>query len=82
MSQRDDLLMELRESLPMAPAELREHVRRIAAEAESEPRQRAWRRAFVVAVPVALAIVGAAVPLPGGKAGRHGCRHARYRRRS
>jgi hypothetical protein len=36
----------------------------------------------VVAVPVALAIVGAAVPLPGGKAGRHGCRHARYRRRS
>jgi hypothetical protein len=52
----------------MAPAELREHVRRIAAEAASEPRQRLrWRRAFVVAVPVTLAIVGAAVLLPVGK---------------
>ncbi len=67
MSQRDELLKELREARPMAPAELREHVRRIAAEAAPRPARRlSWRRVLVVAVPVAAAITGAAVLLPGG----------------
>ena len=39
MSQRDDLLTQLREARPMAPAELREHVRRIAEEAAPAPRR-------------------------------------------
>lgn len=68
MSQRDDLLTQLRESRPMAPAELREHIRRIAAEAAPAPRRRlTWRRGFVVAVPVAVAVVGAAIFLPHGR---------------
>ena len=51
----------------MAPAELREHVRRIAAEAAPErPRRLTWRRALVVAVPVAAAIAGAALLVPSG----------------
>jgi hypothetical protein len=68
VSQRDDLLRELREARPMAPAELREHIRRIAEGAEPERGQRLrWRRALVVAVPVAAAIVGAAILFPGGE---------------
>src|SRR5262249_53690020 len=63
-----DLLTELREARPLAPAELREHVRRIAEAAAPERRSRlTWRRALVVAVPVAAAVVGAALLVPGGK---------------
>ena len=51
MSQPDDLLTQLREARPIAPAELREHVRRIAAEAAPRARgaRLTWRRALVVA---------------------------------
>jgi Domain of unknown function (DUF4349) len=68
VSQRDDLLNELREWRPPAPAELREHVRRIAEGAATPPRRRlTWRRAVVVAVPLAAAVAGAAMLFPGGK---------------
>jgi uncharacterized protein DUF4349 len=60
MSQRD-LVSELRAARVAAPAELRERVRAIAA-ADTEPRRWfTWRRAFVVAVPVAAAIAAAVV---------------------
>jgi Domain of unknown function (DUF4349) len=60
MSQRD-LVSELRTARVAAPAELRERVRAIAA-ADTEPRRWfTWRRAFVVAVPVAAAIAAAVV---------------------
>lgn len=63
-----DLLTQLRESRPMAPAELREHVRRIAERAEPETAHRRfdWRRILVVAVPVAAAAAGAAILITGG----------------
>ena len=62
-----DLLSQLREARPLAPAELREHVRRIAAEAAPAPRRRlTWRRALVIAVPVAAVVAGAAIVLQGG----------------
>ena len=68
MSQLDELLTQLRESQPMAPTELREHVRRIAEGAASPPRRRlTWRRVLVVAVPVAAAVAGAAILFPGGQ---------------
>lgn len=68
MSQRDELLASLRESRPMAPAELREHVRRIAAEAAPAPRRRlTWQRVLVGAVVVSAAVAGAAIFFPGGK---------------
>jgi len=52
-----DLARTLREARPVAPSELRERVRLVAAQA-SPPRRRlvTWRRALVVAVPVAAAI--------------------------
>ncbi len=62
-----DLLSQLREARPLAPAELREHIRRIAAEAAPAPRRRlTWRRALVIAVPVAAVVAGAAIVLQGG----------------
>ena len=61
-----DLIAQLREARPMAPLELHERVRLIAAEATVPPRRRiTWRRAVVVLVPVAAAIVAAIVLLPG-----------------
>ena len=67
MSQPDLLLTQLRAARPAAPAELREHVRRIAAAAEPERRPRlTWRRALVLAVPVAAALAGAALLVPRG----------------
>jgi Domain of unknown function (DUF4349) len=67
-SLRDDLLNVLREARPMAPAELREHVRRIAAEATPEPRHGIrWRRVVVVAAPLAAAVAGAVILFPDGK---------------
>src|SRR5579862_6607953 len=63
-----DLLGLLRESRPLAPAEVREHVRQIAARERSAQRTRAfnWRRALLVAVPVAAAAAGASLLLPSG----------------
>ncbi len=61
-----DLLSQLREARPIAPAELREHIRAIAAEATTPKRAVTWRRVLVVAVPLAAAIAGAAILLPGG----------------
>ena len=66
MSQLDLLLEQLREARPLAPAELREHIRAIAADATPPKRAVNWRRVLVVAVPLAAAIAGAAILLPGG----------------
>src|SRR3954467_12866811 len=55
MSQRD-LVAELRGSRIPAPAELRAHVRSIAAAGAGTPRRNfTWRRALVVALPAAAA---------------------------
>ncbi len=64
-----DLLDSLRDARPAAPQELRERVRLIAAQAPAPRRPRiTWRRSLVVLVPVAAAIVAAAVLVPrGGK---------------
>jgi hypothetical protein len=52
-----DLARVLRDTRPMAPPELRERVRLVAAQA-TPPRRRpfTWRRALLVAVPVAIAV--------------------------
>src|SRR5579872_583600 len=63
-----DLISLLRESRPIAPPEVREHVRQIAAQAGSPRRVRGaftWRRALLVAVPAAAAAAGALLLLPG-----------------
>jgi hypothetical protein len=61
MSQRD-LVTELRAVHVAAPPEVRERVRLIAAEATPPERSRfTWRRALVVAVPVAAAIAASIV---------------------
>jgi uncharacterized protein DUF4349 len=69
---RPDLLRELRESRPVAPAELRERIRLIAAEAAETRPPRSFfprpkqRRALLVLVPIALAATLAAVVIPRG----------------
>jgi len=61
MSQRD-LVAELRAARPTAPAEVREHVRLVAAgDHTARPRRFTWRRAVVVALPAAAAIAAAVV---------------------
>jgi hypothetical protein len=61
MSQHD-LVAELRGSRIAAPAELRAHVRSIAASGAGSPRPRfTWRRALVVALPAAAAIAAVLV---------------------
>jgi hypothetical protein len=60
MSQRD-LIAELRTAHLTAPPELRERVRLITAEGRQAPRRITWRRALVVAVPVAAAIAATVV---------------------
>ena len=60
MSQRD-LVAELRAAHVEAPPEVRERVRLIAAAAPAPPRRITWRRAFVVAVPIAAAIAATVV---------------------
>jgi Domain of unknown function (DUF4349) len=61
MSQRD-LVAELRGSRIAAPAELRAHVRSIAASGAAAPAPRfTWRRALVVALPAAAAIAAVLV---------------------
>ena len=64
-----DLLTQLRESRPMAPAEVREHVRQIAAQAREPEKRRTfnWRRTLVIAVPIAAAIAAGAVLSSGGR---------------
>jgi hypothetical protein len=58
-----DLLTELRAARPSAPAELRERVRLVAAQAPPT-RRVTWRRAALVLVPAVAAVVVAAVVLP------------------
>lgn len=60
MSQRD-LVAELRAARVEAPPEVRERVRLIAAAAPDPRRRLTWRRAFVVAVPVAAAVAASIV---------------------
>ena len=60
MSQRD-LVAELRGSRIAAPAELRAHVRSIAAGAPAPGNRFTWRRALVVALPAAAAIAAVLV---------------------
>jgi Domain of unknown function (DUF4349) len=67
-----DLLTQLQESRPIAPAELRERIARLAAEASPPPRRPvSRRRLFTVLVPVtAAAVVVGAVALTRGGAPR------------
>jgi len=79
-----DLTRSLRAARPVAPDELRERVRLVAAQAAPPPRRLVtWRRALVVAVPVAAAAIAAGVlltrptrqaeqPLPNVPAVSHG----------
>jgi hypothetical protein len=60
MSQRD-LVAELRAAHVEAPPEVRDRVRLIAAAAPAPPRRITWRRAFVVAVPIAAAVAATIV---------------------
>ncbi|HZT92642.1 MAG TPA: DUF4349 domain-containing protein [Gaiellaceae bacterium] len=61
MSQRD-LVAELRAARPVAPAAVRERVRLVAASAPpASPRRLTWRRAALVALPVAAGLAAAAV---------------------
>src|SRR5882724_8224596 len=60
MSQRD-LTAELRGARMTAPSELRERVRLIAAADTTATRRFTWRRALVVALPVAAAIAATIV---------------------
>jgi hypothetical protein len=60
MSQRD-LVAELRAAHVGAPSEVRERVRLIAAGAPAPPRRITWRRALVVAVPLAAAVAATLV---------------------
>src|SRR5580765_5792092 len=48
-----DLIAQIREHRPVAPAELRERVRQLAADAPAPRRRFTWRRALVVAIAVA-----------------------------
>ena len=60
MSQRD-LVAELRGARLAAPPELREHVRLIAAGSGERVTRFTWRRALVIAVPLAAALAAAVV---------------------
>ena len=60
-----DLISQLRAARPVAPPELRERVRLVAVAATVPPRTRiTWRRAAIVLVPVAAAILAAVVLVP------------------
>ncbi|MGN6798202.1 MAG: DUF4349 domain-containing protein [Gaiellaceae bacterium] len=66
MSQRD-LVAELRAAHVVAPPEVRERVRLVAAGAPAPPRRITWRRALVVVVPVAAAVAATFVFTRPGK---------------
>jgi hypothetical protein len=59
-----DYLHELRAAKPIAPSELRERVRLVAAQAPPHDPHRRWRRALYVGVPVVAAAIAAAVFIP------------------
>jgi hypothetical protein len=63
-----DLITQLRESRPLAPADVRAHVRELAARAERPEQKRSFgpRRGILIALPVAAAAAAAAILLPGG----------------
>jgi hypothetical protein len=63
---RLDVLAELQETRPLAPPELRDRVRAIAATATPPRRRITWRRAALVLVPAVLAIAAGAVVLGRG----------------
>ena len=78
-----DLIAQLREARPVAPPEVRERVRLIAVEASVQPHRRiTWRRAALVLVPVAAAIVAAVVVLPRSGSARCPTRPTRRSRRA
>jgi hypothetical protein len=57
-----ELVRALQSARPVAPAELRERVRLVAAQASPPPRRLVtWRRAFAVALPVAAAIAAGVI---------------------
>jgi hypothetical protein len=60
MSQRD-LVAELRAARVEAPSEVRDRVQLIVASAPAPPRRVTWRRALVVAVPMAAAVAATVV---------------------
>src|SRR5262245_12643176 len=64
-----DLVAELRAHRPVAPAELRERVRQLAADAPAPRRRFTWKRALVVAIAVAglAAVAGVLGTRDGGK---------------
>src|SRR3954470_1034002 len=68
-----DLVAELRAHRPVAPAELRERVRQLAAEAPARRQRFTWRRALVVAVVVAglAAVAGVLGTRDGGQRSAH-----------
>lgn len=61
-----DLVAQLSGVRPVAPAELRERVRTIAAGAAPRPGRLTWRRAVPVAIALAAATVAAVTLIPGG----------------
>ena len=86
MSQRD-LVAELRDARIAAPPEVRERVRLIAAARHDRRGRRrfTWRRALVLAVPVAAAIAAAIVftrpsHSPANRRARRACRRVAARR--
>ncbi len=64
-----DALAELRAHRPVAPAEVRERVRSIAAAAPGPSRRYrpTWRRAALVVAPAAVALIAAAIALHSGE---------------
>src|SRR5262245_44162069 len=64
-----DLITELRAHRPVAPAELRERVRQLAADAPAPRRRFTWKRALVVAIAVAAlaAVAGVLGTRDGGQ---------------
>jgi len=79
MSQRD-LVAELRAARVEAPPQVRERVRLIAADAEVPPRRfrPTWRRALVVAIPIAAAVAAAiAVTRPSSSPHEQALQHLR-----
>src|SRR5262245_57751221 len=72
-----DVIAELRAHRPVAPAELREAVRRLAADAPAPRRRLTWKRALVVAIAVAgLAAVAGVLGTRDGQKSAAGDRDA------
>jgi hypothetical protein len=67
-----DLIAQIREARPAAPAELRERVQLVAAAAKASPRRITWRRATLVLAATVAAAVAAVAFLPRDGAQRDG----------